>query len=299
MKRMHVKSYFAGIFTMVLVFSLVLPVAATVGKRTIDVDYSDISVFLDGSALKMADVNGKTVEPFAYNGTTYVPVRAIAESFDIEVRWYKSENSSSQAIDLLSPKSALSEDYPFTGVPRLDSIVGQNAFNMSFPSSDSKDSTIYLYYKPFFKDGTADTYVSLYQELLEGKGFTLFQTDTVNGYPMYHYVNNSTMVFASLTTAKNQADQQEYVSVLVNTEQMKTTSSTPSKSTTGSSSSTTPTPSAGPYDDNDYVVDVPNFDGKCPYCGLECVRDHEINDTLSVWYCRNPKCTHYLQKFQA
>lgn len=46
-----------------------------------------ISIEIDGSTLNPTDVNGASVPPFVENGTTYVPVRAIAEAFSLSISW--------------------------------------------------------------------------------------------------------------------------------------------------------------------------------------------------------------------
>ena len=53
--------------------------AATAYKRSITAEYG-IKVEIDGQQTVLTDANGKTVEPFTYNGTTYVPIRAVAEN---------------------------------------------------------------------------------------------------------------------------------------------------------------------------------------------------------------------------
>lgn len=45
------------------------------------------NIMIDGDALSCYDANGTLVEPFVSDGTTYVPVRAIAEAFDTTVSW--------------------------------------------------------------------------------------------------------------------------------------------------------------------------------------------------------------------
>ena len=57
------------------------------GKQTIDVDYLDIKLVVNGKEVTPKDVNGNVVEPFAYNGTTYLPVRAVGEALGKTVRW--------------------------------------------------------------------------------------------------------------------------------------------------------------------------------------------------------------------
>ena len=61
--------------------------------RTIDVTYSDIKIYVDGELAKLRDVTGATVEPFIYNGTTYLPVRAISEALGQSVSWDGKTNS--------------------------------------------------------------------------------------------------------------------------------------------------------------------------------------------------------------
>ena len=46
-----------------------------------------IKIVVDGKKLNPTDANGKTVEPIIYNGTTYLPVRAIASALGKEVYW--------------------------------------------------------------------------------------------------------------------------------------------------------------------------------------------------------------------
>lgn len=75
-----------GLVTLVLV-GLVGTAAATVGQRTENLDYSNIKVTLDGQQVNLVDANGKAVEPFAISGTTYLPVRAVADALGLNVSW--------------------------------------------------------------------------------------------------------------------------------------------------------------------------------------------------------------------
>ncbi len=45
------------------------------------------NIMIDGESLICYDANGIVVEPFVFEGTTYVPVRAIATAFDTTVSW--------------------------------------------------------------------------------------------------------------------------------------------------------------------------------------------------------------------
>ena len=56
-------------------------------NQTIAIEYNDIKVTLDGNPVELKDAAGKTIEPFTYNGTTYLPVRAVADLLGVSVKW--------------------------------------------------------------------------------------------------------------------------------------------------------------------------------------------------------------------
>lgn len=53
----------------------------------IEAVYNDIKIVVDGQQITPTDGNGKVVEPFISYGTTYLPVRAVANAFGKEVDW--------------------------------------------------------------------------------------------------------------------------------------------------------------------------------------------------------------------
>lgn len=56
-------------------------------QETIEVSYQNIKIFMDGEEIDARDANGQKVEPFIYNGTTYLPVRAVGQAIGKEVSW--------------------------------------------------------------------------------------------------------------------------------------------------------------------------------------------------------------------
>lgn len=83
------KKRLQGIIAGVLIGTM-LPSGIALAKQateTIRVTYDNIKILIDGKEYHPTDANGNTVEPFIYNGTTYLPVRAIANAFDKEVDW--------------------------------------------------------------------------------------------------------------------------------------------------------------------------------------------------------------------
>ena len=79
--------------------------ATTVQKITADLR-PDITVRVDGEKATLVDKNGNIVYPIAYEGTTYLPIRALGNLMDLEVGW----NGKTQTIDLTTPTQTRPED---------------------------------------------------------------------------------------------------------------------------------------------------------------------------------------------
>lgn len=84
------KKYFAGLLTGVLAMGLALSALAITGRMTIEVD--PINIQVNGQTFAPTDVNGAEVPVFAYNGTTYAPLRALAEAYGLEVGYDAATN---------------------------------------------------------------------------------------------------------------------------------------------------------------------------------------------------------------
>lgn len=63
-----------------------------VASGTIKIEVRPISVLVDGEVFQPKDANGNDVMVFTYNGTTYAPLRALAEAYGLEVG-YDAENN--------------------------------------------------------------------------------------------------------------------------------------------------------------------------------------------------------------
>lgn len=82
MKR-HFKSFLAGFLACGLLVGLGVSVLAISGRMTIEVD--PINIQVNGQTFAPTDVTGKEVPVFAYQGTTYAPLRALAEAYGLTV----------------------------------------------------------------------------------------------------------------------------------------------------------------------------------------------------------------------
>ncbi|WP_028549318.1 DL-endopeptidase inhibitor IseA family protein [Paenibacillus sp. UNC451MF] len=61
--------------------------------QTISAAYSNIKLYVNGQQIIPKDSDGVVVEPFIYDGTTYLPVRAVAEALKQTVNWDQASNS--------------------------------------------------------------------------------------------------------------------------------------------------------------------------------------------------------------
>ena len=92
MKRNQLKGFFTGILTCGLVFALFGSAAAVLEKRSME-GYSGVQIIYNGKALEMTDVNGKPVQAFVSDGTTYVPIRAVSEAMGAKVSWDRADQT--------------------------------------------------------------------------------------------------------------------------------------------------------------------------------------------------------------
>lgn len=84
---MNKKSFFGGILVTILVIGMIGSAYAQTIKKTIEAEYRDIIIQINGEKISTVDTFGNTAEPFIVDGRTYLPVRAIGEALGLEVTW--------------------------------------------------------------------------------------------------------------------------------------------------------------------------------------------------------------------
>ena len=62
-------------------------------SETAELFYNNIKISLNGQEVQPKDANGNYVEPFIINGTTYLPVRAVANALGVNVDWDGNTNT--------------------------------------------------------------------------------------------------------------------------------------------------------------------------------------------------------------
>lgn len=74
--------------TTILLLTAVSTFAAGPITKSISVLYNNIKISVDGKQASLGkDSTDKAIEPFIYNGTTYLPVRAVGEALGERVQW--------------------------------------------------------------------------------------------------------------------------------------------------------------------------------------------------------------------
>lgn len=81
------KKLLAILLALALVLGLSATAIAATGETTLSVFFRDIIVTRDGEEVVLKDEQGNILEPFLYNSSTYLPIRAIAEATGAKVEW--------------------------------------------------------------------------------------------------------------------------------------------------------------------------------------------------------------------
>lgn len=83
--RKGLKCFLLGM-VIAAVFSTAVPAMAAIIQKQITVS-TGVNIYVDDVKLNPVDAKGNPVEVFIYNGTTYLPVRAVAEAIGKPVMW--------------------------------------------------------------------------------------------------------------------------------------------------------------------------------------------------------------------
>lgn len=132
-KTRTVRTFLAGVLVTLLVVGMIPSALAAAGK-TITV-YPGVSIYIDDQKLDAKDANGKPVEVFTYNGTTYLPVRAIAEALGKNVQW----DGKTQSVYLGQHGTA----QPTVWLTQMDHFAGSSSVSIADKDQDNTGATHY------------------------------------------------------------------------------------------------------------------------------------------------------------
>lgn len=87
-KNGRASGFLLGFLACALLLGIAIPAIGAGNLFTLeDVMVGGITIILDGEELHPVDANGKAVDAMIYNGTTYLPVRAVASAVGKSVYW--------------------------------------------------------------------------------------------------------------------------------------------------------------------------------------------------------------------
>lgn len=108
--KTRIPTFLAGMFTMLLLGTLTISTLAISGNMTIEVD--PINIQIDGEIFQPKDAGGNDVPVFVYNGTTYAPLRALAEAYGLEVGYDAEKNMASVTNPNKTPNPVAQSESP-------------------------------------------------------------------------------------------------------------------------------------------------------------------------------------------
>ena len=121
-----------------LLCSLSLPASAAVVKD-LKAAYSGINIVLDGEIITPMDAKGKIVQPFTLSGTTYLPIRAVANSLNLGVAW----DQATKTVTLDSSNPDPKPDPDSSGTLYADfKAFGGTVCTLYFPSAWGNTFTV-------------------------------------------------------------------------------------------------------------------------------------------------------------
>jgi hypothetical protein len=118
--------------------------------RQLTAIFSNIKIIIDNKQISPKDAQGQPVEPFIVNGTTYLPVRAIAEALGKNVKW----DDPNKTVNI-SPKV-------------IGSVNGEDVYDYE-----------YMYY---FNSSFNKNFTQYYEALIEYEGVDLLDEKSSRNY---------------------------------------------------------------------------------------------------------------------
>jgi hypothetical protein len=83
--------FLTGALAMLMLVAL--PVSALASDGALSLKVYPINILVDGEVFQPTDASGNDVMVFTYNGTTYAPLRALAEAYGLEVGYDSDTNT--------------------------------------------------------------------------------------------------------------------------------------------------------------------------------------------------------------
>ena len=133
---------FSGIVCGFLIAMLTTSAISYAAQKTdiLNIVYRDIKLKIEEELITPRDASGNVVEPFISDGTTYLPVRAVAEALNRDVSW---ENETSTVVISGKPlkELRLASEIPFSASRTRFDVYKSGDYTeiRCFPMAQSRD----------------------------------------------------------------------------------------------------------------------------------------------------------------
>ncbi len=192
MKKRIIKTV-AIVLSLALCFALGTSASSLLQKIEAYLNYG-ITVKLNGEEQRMYDANGKQVYPISYQGTTYVPIRAVSNMLGIDVAWDGANNT------VLLGKTGEYADFIETVKPYTQNYNGAHMNHYTIANDKHKDiggKTYNNYIELMVND--AEFFYNLEGKYEELTFSTFCNTDNINGdFVVLKVIGDNDEVLASI-----------------------------------------------------------------------------------------------------
>ncbi len=180
-----------------LVFGMCIGTVATGGLETISAYLTyNTTIKLDGQVQTMYDANGKRVYPINYQGTTYIPIRAVSNMLDIDVNWdgatktvlLGKPGTAMDFIETIEPYSGETKYHYSAADGKSATIAGTRYDHYIMPQYRAINYDLGSKYETLSFDAYSDQYLKLY--FYGDNNTLLYSVDIVGGaLPTHHTID--------------------------------------------------------------------------------------------------------------
>ncbi len=147
--KSSIKGFILGVAVSVAVGAMMMSgIAASISKQ-ITAYYNNIKIVVNGKEVVPKDANGKKVEPFIVDGTTYLPVRAVSQALGQDVSW--NDSTKTVYIGQSQPSVLLKNMSTVSGKAYTYQNVKDNYGNVHKDCMDFAGTTSYSLNKQYKK----------------------------------------------------------------------------------------------------------------------------------------------------
>jgi len=149
----------SGCLATIIAANMATPALAALQPKTIEV-LTGVNIYVDDAAFQPKDANGNTVEAFVYNGTTYLPARAISNAVNTPIEWDgttqsvfigKHAGNATYLVDICRPYQVSNGYSAYYAAPNTMTMAGEK-YTKGFSMY-----TMYSGYAYFNLNGAYDT----------------------------------------------------------------------------------------------------------------------------------------------